>query len=102
MAWGTECEATHSDIRHLQSTQEDANMKIILHGLDPKKLKMAKIILLFKTDDNADANNYRPISLLSNFDRVCEKLIFNRMEYLKVCELSYDHCSYERNLNYCV
>ena len=34
MAWGTECEATHSDIRHLQSTQEDANMKIILHGLD--------------------------------------------------------------------
>ena len=56
---------------------------------------MAKIILIFKADDNADANNYRPISLLSNFDRVCEKLIFNRMEYLKVCKLGYDHCSYK-------
>ena len=41
---------------------------------------MAKIILTFKTDDNTDANNYRPISLLSNFDRIFEKLMFNRME----------------------
>ena len=49
-------------------------------GVYPKKLKMAKIIPIFKADDNTDANNYRPISLLSNFNRVFEKLIFNRME----------------------
>ena len=41
---------------------------------------MAKIIPFFKADDNSDANNYRPISLLSNFNRIFEKLIFNRME----------------------
>ena len=41
---------------------------------------MAKIIPIFKADDNTDANNYRPISLLSNFNRIFEKLIFNRME----------------------
>ena len=46
-------------------------------GVYPKKLKMAKIIPIFKADDNTDANNYRPISLLSNFNRVFEKLIFN-------------------------
>ena len=43
---------------------------------------MAKIIPIFKADDNSitDANNYRPFSLLSNFNRIFEKLIFNRME----------------------
>ena len=49
-------------------------------GVYPKKLKMAKIISIFKADDNSDASNYRPISLLSNFNRIFEKLIFNRME----------------------
>ena len=34
VAWGTECAATHRDVRHLRSTQEEADMKIILHALD--------------------------------------------------------------------
>ena len=49
-------------------------------GVYPKKLKMAKIIPIFKADDNTDANNYKPISLLLNFNRIFEKLICNRME----------------------
>ena len=46
----------------------------------PTKLKMAKIIPIFKAEDNTNANNYRPISLLSNFNRIFEKLVFSRME----------------------
>ena len=34
------------------------------------KLKMPKITPVSKGDDDTDANNYRPISLLSNFNRV--------------------------------
>ena len=34
VAWGTECEATHRDVRHLRSTQEEADTKIISHALD--------------------------------------------------------------------
>ena len=49
-------------------------------GVYPNKLKMAKIIPIFKADDNTDPSNYRPISLLSNFNRIFEKLIFKRME----------------------
>ena len=49
-------------------------------GVYPNKLKMAKIVPIFKTDDNTDPSNYRPISLLSNFKRIFEKLIFKRME----------------------
>jgi len=46
----------------------------------PTKLKMAKIIPIFKSEDNTNANNYRPISLLSNFNRIFEKWVYSRME----------------------
>ena len=48
-------------------------------GTYPSKLKMAKITPVFKGDDDTDANNYRPISLLSNFNRVFEKIICKRL-----------------------
>ena len=41
---------------------------------------MSKIIPIFKTDDETEPNNYRPISLLSNFNRIFEKLIYKRMK----------------------
>ncbi|KAL9951847.1 hypothetical protein ACROYT_G044582, partial [Oculina patagonica] len=34
VAWGTECEATHKDMAHLQSDHEEADTKMILHALD--------------------------------------------------------------------
>ena len=45
----------------------------------PSKLKKAKVIPVFKTEDETDANNYRPISLLSIFDRIFEKVMYKRM-----------------------
>lgn len=48
-------------------------------GSDPSKLKKAKVIPVFKTEDETDANNYRPISLLSTFERVFEKVMYNWM-----------------------
>ena len=41
---------------------------------------MSKIIPVYKADDETDACNYRPISLLSNFNRIFEKIIYNRMK----------------------
>ena len=49
-------------------------------GSYPSKLKKSKIIPIFKTDDDTDANNYRTISLLSNFNRICEKIMYKRMK----------------------
>lgn len=34
VAWGSECQATHKDVGHLQSNQEKADTKMILHSLD--------------------------------------------------------------------
>ena len=48
-------------------------------GPHPSKLKIAKMRPIFKSDDESDANNYRPISLLSNFNRIFEKIMYKRM-----------------------
>ena len=45
----------------------------------PEKFKLAKIVPIFKSGDVEDPNNYRPISLLSNFNRIFEKLVYTRM-----------------------
>ena len=51
----------------------------VTSGSYPPKLKKAKVIPVFKTEDETDANNYRPISLLPIFDRIFEKVMYKRM-----------------------
>ena len=43
---------------------------------------MSKIIPIFKADDETDTSNYRPILLLSNFNRIFEEIMFDRMRDL--------------------
>ena len=42
-------------------------------GCFPNNLKIAKVIPVFKKDSPLECNNYRPISLLSNIDKIFEK-----------------------------
>ena len=51
----------------------------ISSGAYPSELKISKITAIFKCDDETDALNYRPISLLSNFNKIFEKIMYNRM-----------------------
>ena len=48
-------------------------------GMFPKKLKIAKVIPIFKVGDETAPKNYRPISLLSIFNKMFEKLIYKRL-----------------------
>ena len=48
-------------------------------GIFPENLKIAKVIPIFKKGDNQLISNYRPISLLSVFSKIFEKLIAKRM-----------------------
>ena len=42
-------------------------------------LKIAKVIPIFKGENPTDPDNYRPISLLSRFDKLLEKVMYNRV-----------------------
>jgi len=62
----------------------------ISRGVFPAKLKLSKIVPVFKSDDEYDPNNYRPISLLSNFNRIFEKIMYSRMiSFIEKNELLY-------------
>ena len=52
-------------------------------GLVPKHFKEANVIPIYKKGCRADVSNYRPISLLSIFNKLLEKLICKRLlDYL--------------------
>jgi len=48
-------------------------------GVFPDVLKIAKIIPLHKRGSTQELNNFRPISLLSIFDKIMEKLMHKRL-----------------------
>ena len=50
-----------------------------LQGVYLSKLKQKKVNPLYKCDDDNDPGNYRPISLLSIFNRIFEKLMYRRL-----------------------
>lgn len=49
-------------------------------GIFPAKMKIAKVIPLFKAGDKHNFTNYRPVSLLSQFSKILEKLYVERLD----------------------
>ena len=52
----------------------------VLNGVFPSRLKRAKIVPIYKDNDVFEPKNYRPISLLSNFSKIFEKLMYKRLK----------------------
>ena len=48
-------------------------------GVFPDKLKIARVIPLYKAGDPANSSNYRPISVLPCFSRMLERIMYNRL-----------------------
>ena len=42
-------------------------------------MKIAKVVPIHKSGDINDVNNYRPISVLTQFNRIFERILSNRM-----------------------
>ena len=49
-------------------------------GIFPDRMKVAKVIPLLKSGDKHSFNNYRPVSLLSQFSKLIEKLFAQRFD----------------------
>ena len=48
-------------------------------GVFPSVLKAGKVVPVFKKDSKLDYSNYRPISLLSNIEKILEKRMYKRL-----------------------
>lgn len=60
-------------------------------GCVPSKMKISKVVPIFKKDDPSLFTNYRPISILPCFSKILEKLVFNRLyDYLLQHNFLYD------------
>ena len=54
-------------------------------------MKIAKIIPLFKTGDDSEFTNYRPVSLLPQFSKILEKNFNNRLDnFIESCNILSD------------
>ena len=61
-------------------------------GIVPNKLKIAKVIPIFKSSKKDELKNYRPVSLLPAFSKVFEKIIFNKiMAFIESRDILYKH-----------
>jgi len=66
--------------------------RCLSEGLYPDALKIAEMIPIFKKGDRDKTANYRLISLLSQFNKIYEKLIYARIySYLIKFNLLHDH-----------
>ena len=45
----------------------------------PEKLKIARVLPIYKKNDNTVFDNYRPVSVLPSLSKIFEKVIFNQL-----------------------
>ena len=53
-------------------------------------LKTSKVTAIYKKDSKLKCFNYRPISLLSNIDKILERIVHNRLDKLFEDKLVYN------------
>ena len=51
----------------------------LMEGIFPSELKLAKVVPIFKSGESDKVHNYRPISVLSFFSKIFEKIMYNNV-----------------------
>ena len=66
--------------------------KSLCTGIFPDQMKIAKVIPIYKSSDQCNLQNYRPVSLLSAFSKILEKIMYNKMmSFLDTKKILYKH-----------
>jgi len=61
-------------------------------GVFPSKLKLCRVIPIFKSGNASECDNYRPISLLSSISKILEKIVAKKLvDHLLENDLLYVH-----------
>ena len=66
-------------IPHIANQLAHIFNKSLQTGIVPDKLKIAKVIPLYKNDNPELFKNYRPISILPCFSKIIERIMYNRL-----------------------
>ena len=60
------------------------------NGIFSDKLRISRLIPLFKAGDPVDISNYRPMSVLPCFSKMLEKIMYSRLyKYLTIEKILY-------------
>ena len=60
------------------------------NGIFSDKLKISRLIPLFKAGDPVNISNYRPMSVLPCFSKMLEKIMYSRLyKYLTIEKILY-------------
>ena len=58
----------------------------------PSELKLARVVPILEAGDSSDLTNYRPISVLTFFAKVLEKIVYNKvMDFISENNVLYYH-----------
>ena len=61
-------------------------------GVFPNELKVARVIPLFKSGNTMLFSNYRPVSVLSVFSKIFERIMYNRLlKFINQHNILYDY-----------
>ena len=73
------------DMKLLKNVKSDISSPLthicnmsLTDGIFPSELKIAKVIPIYKKGSKDQFSNYRPVSVLSEFSKIFERLIYNR------------------------
>ena len=92
-----------SIIKHVASIISEPLTHIInlsiSHGIVPDQMKIARIIPLYKADDESVLTKYRPISILPSSSKILEKNVYNRLtDHINKFNKLYDNqCSFTKS-----
>lgn len=77
--WGMSVKLCNSVIETLSPYFATLFNRCVDQGIFPDLMKHSKIVPLFKSGDETDPGNFRPVSVLPVFSKIFEKLMLNQM-----------------------
>ena len=72
--------------RHISHPLAELVNQSFSKGIFPKKLKVAKVVSIYKKGSPEEVSNYRPMSLLAIFCKIYEKLMYKRLYGFVTCK----------------